>query len=76
MSTISIRHAQRHDAARLHRLALLDGAAHAPPGAVLLAEVDGRLAAAVSISDGTVVADPFKRTATVVAMLRLGAGLS
>ena len=56
------------DRPRIERLAQLDGHA-APRGDVLLAEMDGRLVAAVGM-DGTAVADPFERTAAVVKLLR------
>ena len=56
------------DRDRVERLAQLDGG-RAPQGDVLLAEVNGRLLAAVGM-DGTAVADPFERTADVVRLLR------
>jgi hypothetical protein len=37
---------------------------------VLLAEVDGQLLAALALSDGTVIADPFHRTAYLIDLLR------
>jgi hypothetical protein len=37
---------------------------------VLLAEVDGQLRAALALTDGTVVADPFHPTADVIDLLR------
>jgi hypothetical protein len=56
------------DSDRIQRLAELDGG-RAPHGDVLLAEVNGRLLAAVGM-DGTAVADPFERSAHVVRLLR------
>jgi hypothetical protein len=56
---ISVRHARPDDAEALGVLAKLDSS-HAPRGAVLVAEADGELWAAVSIDDGHVIADPFK----------------
>jgi hypothetical protein len=56
------------DRDRIERLAQLDGG-RAPHGDVLLAELNGRLLAAVGM-DGTAVADPFERTADVVRLLR------
>jgi hypothetical protein len=44
-----------------------------PFGPVLLAEVDGRPRAALSVRDGSVIADPFAPTADVVEMLRVQA---
>jgi hypothetical protein len=56
------------DRRRIERLAELDSRP-VPQGEVLLAERDGRLVAAVGM-DGSVIADPFERTAAVVALLR------
>jgi hypothetical protein len=55
------------DERSLHRLATLDSAPAAP---LLLAEVDGELRAALSLSEGTTVADPFYPSAELVALLR------
>ncbi len=56
------------DHQRIERLAQLDSR-RAPHGDVLLAEVNGRLVAAVGM-DGSVIADPFERTAAVVELVR------
>ena len=56
------------DRDRIRTLAELDGK-HPPHGDVLLAEVNGRLVAAIAM-DGAVIADPFERTAVVVRVLR------
>jgi hypothetical protein len=53
----------------LHRLAGRDSAA-APAGAILGAELDGRLIAALSLDSGELVADPFVPTDAVVERLR------
>jgi hypothetical protein len=42
-------------------------------GPALLGEIDGRPAAAISLDDGRVVADPFQHTAQLVALLRMRA---
>lgn len=42
-------------------------------GPALLGEIDGRPAAAISLEDGRVVADPFQHTAHLVAQLRMRA---
>jgi hypothetical protein len=55
------------DRQRIERLAQLDSRP-APHGDVLLAEINGRLVAAVGM-DGSVVADPFERTAAAVKLL-------
>src|SRR3954466_1644347 len=41
------------------------------PGRTVVAELDGRIVAAVSLHDGRVVADPFVATADVVEVLRV-----
>jgi hypothetical protein len=42
-------------------------------GPALVGEIDGRPAAAISLRDGRVVADPFQHTAALVAQLRMRA---
>ena len=42
-------------------------------GPALVGEIDGRPAAAISLEDGRVVADPFQPTANLVALLRMRA---
>jgi hypothetical protein len=65
---LTIRLATDADRPRVERLAQLDSR-RAPHGDVLVAELDGRLVAAVGM-DGSAVADPFQRTAAVVRLLR------
>ena len=60
------------DAMLLRRLAALDSST-ALAGDVLVAEVDGTAVAAMSMTDGRVVADPFRHTAGVVDVLRVRA---
>jgi hypothetical protein len=67
--TISIRFAQTSDGPALVRLAELDSA-RMPRGELLLGEVDGVLRAAISLDGRESIADPFARTADVVALLR------
>jgi hypothetical protein len=67
-SSITIKLSSDADRERIRLLAELDGK-RPPQGDVLLAEVNGRLLAAAGM-DGTVVADPFERTAGVVRVLR------
>ena len=57
------------DAAVLSRLAQLDGAPR-PAGAVLVAELDGEIVAAVPFDGGRAIADPFRPTAELVELLR------
>jgi hypothetical protein len=45
-----------------------------PAGPFLVAELGGEIVAARSLSTGGVVADPFRLTSDIVAMLRLRAG--
>jgi hypothetical protein len=65
---LTIRLSTDSDRQRIERLAQLDSR-RAPHGDVLLAEIDGRLVAAVGM-DGSAVADPFQRSAAVVRLLR------
>ena len=71
-AAIVIRAASRHDARKLERLAALDSGP-TPHGPTLVAEVDGRLVAALPLSGDGAVADPFEASAPVVEMLRLRA---
>ena len=71
---ITIRPAYADDARTLARLAALDSAA-LPPMPMLVAEVDGELQAALSLSDGRAIADPFRATALLVTLLRTQAAV-
>jgi hypothetical protein len=73
-STIVIRRAVTGDIGSLARLAALDSA-RPLSGEVLLAEHDGHPRAALSLSDGRTIADPFLPTAGDVALLRTRAAL-
>jgi hypothetical protein len=68
-SPLTIRHATASDVPALERLAVLDSR-RMPSGELLVAEVDGRLVAALSIDTGAAIADPFERTAEIVELLR------
>ena len=70
MSVVTIRHSEGHDLSALRRLAELDSAPP-PVGAHLVAEEDGALRAALPLSGGRAIADPFRRTAELVALLEL-----
>jgi hypothetical protein len=70
--TVLIRAARGSDGSDLDRLAALDSA-HVPAGDLLVAETDGRLIAAIDPDSGAVIADPFRPTADVVALLELRA---
>jgi hypothetical protein len=67
-SSLTLRLAVPADADALDRLAQLDSR-RAPRGAVIVAEVGGELWAAISIDDGHAVADPFRPTGELVALL-------
>ena len=69
---VLMRRAGADDSARIRTLALLDDR-RMPAGPFLLAEVGGEVVAARSLSTGAVVADPFRLTSDIVAMLRLRA---
>lgn len=71
-SQITIRRMDFSDADRrtLARLAQLDSRPQ-PHGAVLGAEVEGRLVAAISVDNGDVVADPFSATGELRTLLEL-----
>lgn len=58
-ASVTIRYARPDDALALLELADLDSS-HAPHGIVLVAEVGGRLWAALSLDDGHAIADPFR----------------
>ena len=67
--TTTLRFANAHDAAALDRLAQLDSSV-VPAEPILVAEVDGQLVAALSATDGSVIADPFTYTNDSVSLLR------
>ena len=70
--TIVIRLATTADSRTLSDLADLDSRSPLA-GPAMLAEIDGRVRAALDLADGSVAADPFVRTAEVIEMLRLRA---
>ena len=69
---ISIRPAHLDDAVALWSLAALDDAL-LPDGPLLVAEADGELVAALSLATGEAIADPFRRSADTLELLRLRA---
>jgi hypothetical protein len=75
-ATITIRSAYSDDETAITRLAALDSAERLPPRPLLLAEVDGELRAALSLRDGSVIADPFFPTLDLLALLRKHACLA
>ena len=67
---ITIRIASLDDERALVRLAALDSADAPPAGPLLLGEVDGEIRAALSLSSGVVIADPFHLTGELVGLMR------
>jgi hypothetical protein len=66
---VTIRMAVPGDGAALGRLAQLDSAPARGPVAMLVAEVGGELRAALPLDGGRAIADPFRPTAELVAIL-------
>ena len=71
-STIIIRTPRPDEAFAVRRLAYLDSQ-RPLRGDVLVAQVENDLLAAISLTEGRVVADPFTHTADVVELLRMRA---
>jgi hypothetical protein len=67
---IVIRSAHSADEQAIAALGVLDGGRHIPKGRVMVAEVDGRIRAAVG-SNGASISDPFWPSAELVGMLRV-----
>jgi hypothetical protein len=61
------------DAADLLRLARLDSQGRPPEGRLVVAIDDGVMVAAMAVESGATIADPFRPTAQIVALLRLRA---
>jgi hypothetical protein len=70
---VLIRGARLGDGPALARLAALDSSS-VPPGELVVAEAGDDLVAALGLGGGAAIADPFRRTAEIVALLRLRAG--
>jgi hypothetical protein len=66
---VTMRVAGPGDRPAIERLAALDSQ-RAPHGDVIVAEVGGEVRAAVAVDSGTAIADPFRRTADLVELLR------
>jgi hypothetical protein len=69
---ISIRRLGGDDMTEVERLAQLDSR-RPPEGALLGVEIEGRLLAAISLTTGESMADPFSRTGELRALLELRA---
>ena len=72
VTRVTLRYAAAADALALRRLAALESAA-APLGPALVAEIDGRLRAALPLDGGPAVADPRHDGLDLVELLRLRA---
>jgi hypothetical protein len=72
VTRLTLRYAAAADALALRRLAALDSTA-APLGPTLVAEIDGRLRAALPLDGGPAVADPRHDGLDLVELLRLRA---
>jgi hypothetical protein len=70
---LKFRDATDDDAPALLRLARLDSQSRPPAGRLIVAVDGGELVAAMAVDTGATIADPFKATAPVVALLRLRA---
>jgi len=70
---LTIRLAYAEDYPALARLAALDSAERVPRRPLLIAEAGGEPRAALSLSDGTSIADPFHHTAEILTLLELRA---
>jgi hypothetical protein len=71
--SIVLRGSTPDDAPSLRRLFVLESREPSPTGEWLLAEIDGEVAAALPLDGGRPVADPFRRTEDLLALLRLRA---
>ncbi len=69
---LRIRAATDADMPALVRLARIDSS-RPPVGTIILAEDGGEIVAALAAEDGAIIANPFRATAPIVAMLRLRA---
>jgi hypothetical protein len=65
---LTVRRATAADEGAVARLAALDSA-EIPSGPLLLAESNGELRAALSLTDGQTIADPFHATAAITDLL-------
>jgi hypothetical protein len=72
LDVVTIRRAGSNDEGALRRLADLDSA-RVPDGPVLMAEIDGRAVAAISVVSGESFADPFTPTLELRRLLELRA---
>jgi hypothetical protein len=72
VSRVTLRYSAAADASRLRHLAELDSATP-PSGSALVAEIDGRIRAALPLDGSEPIADPFNRGKELIELLRLRA---
>ena len=72
VTRVTLRYAGSADKRGLRELAELDSA-EPPPGLALIAEVDGRVRAALPLDGSSPIADPFHRGAELIELLRVRA---
>ena len=70
--SVAVRLARPEDESAIHRIASLDGK-KAPEGRVLVAEADREIIAALAVNGGHAVADPFRWTSDVLALMEMRA---
>ena len=70
---LKLRDATDADTAALIRLARLDSRGRPPAGRLIVAEDRGEVVAAIAVESDATIADPFKPTAAIVAMLEVRA---
>ena len=70
--SVAVRLARPDDAPAIRRLAALDDK-RVPSGRILVAEADSEVIAALPVAGGSAVADPFRWTSDVVALLEMRA---
>jgi hypothetical protein len=72
VTRVTLRYSVAADRDGLHRLAELDSR-RTPSGPALVAEVDGRLRAALALDGSAAIADPFHRGLELLELLRVRA---
>lgn len=72
VTRVTLRYAAGADSRALRRLAVLSSSSP-PRGATLVAEVDGRLRAAIALDGSRAIADPLHRGAELLELLRVRA---
>jgi hypothetical protein len=72
VTRVTLRYSSAADRENLRQLAQLDSR-HAPTGVSLVAEVDGRLRAALPLDGSEAIADPFHRGLELLELLRVRA---